>query len=151
MTSKVSGPRKNSRVGSARPTASEGSRRRAPGPELAFGGAVFASFAAWGASTVTLPPDLIMPVVATLFLGFAAVLAMFARRDRDPDSGQVTYADVAGALTLIGLCAAATIDPDQMVRLVESGAPENNSMIPKKGYRFSEKIMLRKKSERMTI
>ena len=40
--------------------------------------AVFASFAAWGASTVTLPPDLIMPVVATLFLGFAAVLAMFA-------------------------------------------------------------------------
>src|SRR3954452_12294325 len=103
MTSKVSGPRKNSRLGSARPTASEGSRRRTLGPELAFGGAVFASFAAWGASTVTLPPDLIMPVVATLFLGFAAVLAMFARRDRDLDSGQVTYADVAGALTLIGL------------------------------------------------
>ena len=37
----------------------------------------------------------------------------------DPDN--VTYADVAGALTLIGLCAAATIDPEQMVRLVESG------------------------------
>ena len=120
MTSKVSGPPKNSR-----PTANEGSRRRAPGPELAFGGAVFASFAAWGASTVTLPPDLIMPVVATLFLGFAAVLAMFGRRIRDPDSGQVTYADVAGALTLIGLCAAATIDPDQMVRLVEGRNSEN--------------------------
>ena len=123
MTSKVSGPRKNSRLRIARPTANAGSRRL--GPELAFGGAVFASFAAWGASTVTLPPDLIMPVVATLFLGFAAVLAMFARRDRDLDSGQVTYADVAGALTLIGLCAAATIDPDQMVRLVESGHREN--------------------------
>ena len=90
MTSKVSGPRKNSRLGSARPTANEGSRRRTLGPELAFGGAVFASFAAWGASTVTLPPDPIMPVVATLFLGFAAVLAMFGRRNRDPDSGQVT-------------------------------------------------------------
>jgi hypothetical protein len=38
---------------------------------------------------------------------------------------QVTYADVAGALTLIGLCAAATIDPDQMVRLVEGGRAEN--------------------------
>jgi hypothetical protein len=74
---------------------------------------------------VTLPPDLIMPVVATLFLGFAAVLAMFAGRDHEVGSGQVTYADVAGALTLIGLCAAATIDPDQMVRLVESGRREN--------------------------
>jgi hypothetical protein len=125
MTSKVSGPRKNSPLRTARPTANEGSRRRAPGPELAFGGAVFACFAAWGASTVTLPPDLIMPVVATLFLVFAAVLAMFSRRNRDPDSNQVTYADVAGALTLIGLCAAATIDPDQMVRLVESGQREN--------------------------
>jgi hypothetical protein len=125
MTSKVSGPRKNSRLRIARPTANDGSRRRALGPELAFGAAVFGSFAAWGASTMTLPPDLIMPVVATLFLGFAALLAMFARRDRDLDSGQVTYSDVAGALTLIGLCAAATIDPDQMVRLVESGHREN--------------------------
>ncbi len=125
MTSKVSGPRKNLPLRTARPTANEGSRRRTLGPELAFGGAVFASFAAGGASTVTLPPDLIMPVVATLFLGFAAVLAMFGARNRDPDSGQVTYADVAGALTLIGLCAAATIDPDQMVRLVESGRSEN--------------------------
>ena len=125
MTSKVSGPRKNLPLRTARPTANEGSRRRTLGPELAFGGAVFASFAAWGASTVTLPPDLIMPVVATLFLGFAAVLAMVGRRNRDPESNQVTYADVAGALTLIGLCAAATIDPDQMVRLVESGRSEN--------------------------
>jgi hypothetical protein len=125
MTSKVSGPRKNSPLRAARPTTTEGSRRQTLGPELAFGAAVFASFATWGASTVTLPPDLIMPVVATLFLGFAAVLAMFARRDREPGSGQVTYADVAGALTLIGLCAAATIDPDQMVRLVESGRREN--------------------------
>ena len=125
MTSKVSGPRKASRFSTARPAAHAGSRRRALGPELAFGGAVFASFAAWAASTVTLPPDLIMPVVATLFLGFAAVLAMFARRDREPGSGQVTYADVAGALTLIGLCAAATIDPDQMVRFVEGRNSEN--------------------------
>jgi hypothetical protein len=124
MTSKVSGPRKNSRLRIARPTANDGSHRRALGPELAFGAAVFASFAAWGASTMTLPPDLIMPVVATLFLGFAAVLAMFARRDRNLDSGQVTYADVAGALTLIGLCAAATIDPDQMVCSRAFGEPQ---------------------------
>ena len=125
MTSKVSEPRKNVRLRSARPTADGGSHRRALGPEVAFGGAVFACFAAWGASSVTLPPDLIMPVVATLFLAFAAVLALCARRERNPESGHVTYADVAGALTLIGLCAAATIDPDQMVRLVETPHSEN--------------------------
>jgi hypothetical protein len=125
MTSKVSESRKSSRLNTARAAGNEGGRRRALGPELAFGGAVFASFAAWGASTVTLPPDLIMPVVATLFLVFAAVLAMFGHRYRDPESGHVTYADVAGALTLIGLCAAATIDPDQMVRFVEGRNSEN--------------------------
>ena len=86
------------------------------GPELAFAGATLAGFAAWAASSVTLPPGLIMPAVATVFLAFAAALAMVAwRREVDPD--QVTYADVAGALTLIGVCAAATIDPDQLVRL----------------------------------
>ena len=122
MTSKVSGPRKRFGPGTARPAANPGSRRRAFGPD---GGAVFASFAAWAASTVTLPSDLIMPVVATLFLAFAGVLALFGRRDRDLDHGQVTYGDVAGALTLIGLCAAATIDPDQMVRFVEGRNSEN--------------------------
>ena len=35
----------------------------------------------------------------------------------NPDN--VTYRDVAGALTLIGLCAAATIDSDQMMRLAQ--------------------------------
>jgi hypothetical protein len=45
---------------------------------------------------VTLPPDLIMPVVATLFLGFAAVMAMFGRRNRGLDSGRVTYAPPKG-------------------------------------------------------
>ena len=71
-----------------------------------------------------LPPGLIMSAVATVFLAFAAALAMVAwRREVDPD--QVTYTDVAGALTLIGVCAAATIDPDQLVRLVEGGRTEH--------------------------
>ena len=34
-------------------------------------------------------------------------------------SPQITYWDVAGALTLFGICVASQIDPDQMVRLVE--------------------------------
>jgi hypothetical protein len=123
MTPKVSGPSKNSQVRTVRPRA-DGGRPRFSGPELAFAGATLAGFAAWVASSVTLPPGLIMPVVATVFLAFAAVLAMVAwRREMDPD--HVTYADVAGALTLIGVCAAATIDPDQLVRLVEGGRTEH--------------------------
>ena len=124
MTPKVSGRSKNSPVRTVHPGAGEARPRFRRGPELAFAGATLAGFAAWAASSVTLPPGLIMPAVATVFLAFAAALAMVAwRREVDPD--QVTYTDVAGALTLIGVCAAATIDPDQLVRLVEVGRTEH--------------------------
>ncbi len=61
-----------------------------------------------------------MPVVATLFLGFAAAFGALAWWRGWLDSGDVTYRDIAGALTLIGICAAATIDPEQMMRLMQS-------------------------------
>jgi hypothetical protein len=123
MTPKVSGRSKNSPVRTVRPGA-DGRPRFRRGPELAFAGATLAGFAVWAASSVILPPDLIMPAVATVFFALAAALAMVAwRREVDPD--QVTYLDVAGALTLIGVCAAATIDPDQLVRLVEGGRTEH--------------------------
>ena len=66
-----------------------------------------------------------MPVIATLLLAFSAAFSVVAWRYRDMDPEQVTYADVAGALTLIGLCAAATIDSDQMIRLLGNGEPKH--------------------------
>jgi hypothetical protein len=90
------------------------------GPQLAFATAVLAGVAFWIGLTVTLPADFVMPGVATLLLVFAAGLAAVAWHRRSQDPTRVTYSDVAGALVLIGLCAAATIDPDQMVRIVES-------------------------------
>ena len=99
MTSKVSGPRKNT----ARPTTNEGNRRRTLGPELAFGAAVFASFAAWGASTVTLPPDLIMPVVATLFLGFVRIPLQEGLGRQGP-FGLAGFVAVLGFLPRLSLC-----------------------------------------------
>ena len=95
------------------------------GPRLGFAGAILAGVAAWGASKAMLPPDAVMPFVSTLLLILAAAFAMIAWQQRAADPGDLTYTDVAGALTLIGLCAAATIDPDQMVRLVDSGRAEN--------------------------
>ena len=64
-------------------------------------------------------PDAVMPMVSTLLLLLAGAFGAdrVAPGPMDPDD--VTYRDVAGALTLIGLCAAATIDSDQMMRLVQ--------------------------------
>ena len=90
------------------------------GPQVGFAAATLAGFAAWSGLIVSVPNDMIMPVLATMFLVFAAGFAVIAWRNRDEDPTRVTYADVAGALTLIGLFAASTIDPDQLVRIVET-------------------------------
>jgi hypothetical protein len=90
------------------------------GPQVGFAAATLAGFAAWSGLIVSVPNDMIMPVLATMFLVFAAGFAVIAWRNRDEDPARVTYADVAGALTLIGLFAASTIDPDQLVRIVET-------------------------------
>ena len=95
-------------------------RPSAIGPGHGFAFSVTVCFAAWALSRATLPPDLVMPVVATLFLGFAAAFGALAWWRGWMDAGDITYRDVAGALTLIGVCAAATIDPEQMMRLVQS-------------------------------
>ncbi len=94
------------------------------GPQAGFLGATITGFAAWGGALVLLPADMVMPAVATLFLLMAAGLAVVAWSRRGMDPAQVTYADAAGALTLIGFFAAVTIDPDQLLRLVESRPQE---------------------------
>ena len=88
------------------------------GPQVGFAAATFAGFAAWSGLIVSVPNVWIMPVLATIFLAFAACFAAIAWCNRGEDPARVTYADVAGALTLIGLFAASTIDPDQLVRIV---------------------------------
>jgi len=59
-----------------------------------------------------------MPAIATLLFSCAAGFGVIAWRQRGADPKQVTYADVSGALVLIGVAAAATVDSDQLVRLV---------------------------------
>jgi hypothetical protein len=91
-------------------------------PRLGFAVAILACAVVWVASTRALPSDAVMPAVSTVLLGFAALFGVIAWRRGRTDSANVTHADVAGALTLVGLCAAATIEPDQMVRLVQAGS-----------------------------
>lgn len=95
------------------------------GPQVGFAAATLSAFAAWSGLIVTVPQDLLMPVIATLFLAFAAGFGVIAWRRRGEDPTRVTYADVAGALTLIGLFAASTLDPDQFVRAVTGPRADN--------------------------
>ena len=90
------------------------------GPQIGFAGAIFACVAAWGAAAGTLPAGLVMPLVASLLLLFATTFAAVAWRKGPTDAEDVTYWDVAGGLMLIGLFAAATVDPNQLVGAVMS-------------------------------
>jgi len=94
------------------------------GPQLGFAAATLSGFSAWSGLMVTTSRDLAMPVMATLFFLFAATFAITAWRRRGvEDPTRVTYADVAGAMTLIGLFAASTIDPEYLVRAVVGDRP----------------------------
>ena len=97
--------------------------RFAAGPELTFAATIFAAAGAWLGMAAVVQADLVVPLVATLLLVLAAGLALVAWHRGGEDRARVGYGDVAGALTLIGLCAAATIDPDQLVRVVAGDLP----------------------------
>ena len=96
------------------------------GPQLAFAAATVAGFAAWAACGAMLPAGFAAPIVTSVFLVMAALLGFVAWFCRYEDPGNVTYRDVAGALTLIGLCASVTIDPDQLLRLANGGAASSS-------------------------
>ena len=102
-----------------------GDRTEGYGPQFAFAAATLIGFAAWTGSVATLPHGFAPPIVASVFLALAAVFAVVAWRCRTDDPTNVTYTDVAGALTLIGLCVSATIEPDQLVRLVQGRGDEH--------------------------
>jgi hypothetical protein len=94
------------------------------GPQIAFLGSAVGIAALWILAGGWLQRDLVIPVVSTATLALAAAFALFAWWRRAEDPTQVTYGDVAGALVLVGLCAAATIEPDHLVRAVLHGPAE---------------------------
>jgi hypothetical protein len=90
-------------------------RRPLSGPPVAFFAAVAAMLAAAVAASA-LHWDYVFPLTASFAFATAAVIALFGwRKTKAPP--QVSYLDVAGALVLIGLAAAALIDPAQLLRI----------------------------------
>ena len=94
-------------------------RPGANGPAVVFATAMLTAFAALALAALTLPKDFALASVASLLFAFAAIVSLLAWRLCQPDKGTLTYWDVAGALTLIGICAATLMDSDQLLRLVE--------------------------------
>lgn len=91
---------------------------RSFGPRLAFFVAIAIAFAVLGSGAW--PANDLVAAASTVLFVLAAALAFVAWLRRNANEGGVTYWDAAGALTLIAICAAATIDPDQLARLMES-------------------------------
>ena len=102
-----------------------GDRTEGYGPQFAFAAATLVGFTVWTGCVATLPQGFAPPIVASVFLVLAALFAVVAWRCRKDDPTNVTYTDVAGVLTLIGLCVSATIEPDHLLRLVQGGGDEN--------------------------
>ncbi|MBX9842320.1 MAG: phage holin family protein [Xanthobacteraceae bacterium] len=102
-----------------------GDRTEGFGPQFAFAAATLTGFTVWAGCAATLPHGFGAPIVTTVFFVLGAIFAIVAWRCRKDDPTNITYTDVAGALTLIGLCLSATIEPDPLLRLVQGGGEEH--------------------------
>lgn len=94
------------------------SRHESIGPQIMFAGALLLAVAAWIVTERAFTSDLTLPLVATLLFVSAGVATFVAWGRGAMAQHRLTYWDVAGALTFIGICTAALIDPEQMLRLV---------------------------------
>jgi hypothetical protein len=92
------------------------------GPKLAF----LATVSAAGTVMLAgfLPSNLLMPAVSVMLFVLAMVFALVAWIRCSTDEYGLTYWDVAGAVAFIGVCTAALVEPDQLVRLVAGAYSE---------------------------
>jgi len=94
------------------------------GPQVMFAAALLLVAAAWIVAEWSFTSDHTLPLVATLLFVLAGMATLVAWGRGTAGHHRVTYWDVAGALTFIGIGAAALIDPEQMLRLV-AAAPSD--------------------------
>ena len=91
------------------------------GPPTLLAAAVLAVFGTVAMAPATLSNGSVGAVIAILLFLTASAAALVAwlggRRLRGRG---LTYWDVAGALTFIGICVAATVEPNEMVALIEA-------------------------------
>lgn len=89
----------------------------ATGPILALTGALTLTVSFAALSQPLLMQQALVPATVTFMFLLAAGLALVAWL-RPIARRHFTYLDAAGLLTFIGICVAATVEPEQMVQLV---------------------------------
>jgi len=87
------------------------------GPPVILAGAVAVACAIGVYVANVHAPNMLLPTIATLFFGLAALIAAIAWNRTTTQS--VNYRDVTGLLVLLGIGVAAAIEPDQMVQLLQ--------------------------------
>jgi hypothetical protein len=93
------------------------------GPQGALIAAVLVTAAVLFGLSGTIPAPLILPVVSTLLLFGALLIAFVAWRRPGADPRLPNYWDVSGALTLAGFGAALLSEPDAVLPLLEAHWP----------------------------
>lgn len=88
------------------------------GPSLAFLVAVAATVAVAVIAARALHWDYVLPLISTALFILAAIAAALGWRRRKGQQASLTYWDVAGAMTLIGIFAAALVEPEQLMRVL---------------------------------
>ncbi|WP_068016517.1 hypothetical protein [Rhodoplanes sp. Z2-YC6860] len=96
--------------------------RSATGPVIALTGALAGTLAVAATLQPSIAREALVPTAVCLLFLFAAAAAMIAWL-RPMSRRQFTYWDTAGALTFIGICVTATVEPEQMVQLVAGTNP----------------------------
>ncbi|HET7679507.1 MAG TPA: hypothetical protein VFK79_05165 [Xanthobacteraceae bacterium] len=93
-------------------------RQESLGPQTVFVAALMLAATAGIFGPRSFTPDMTLPIVATLLFASAAAASLLAWNHGATAQHHLTYWDVAGALTFIGIAIAALIDPEQMLRIV---------------------------------
>ena len=94
------------------------------GPRLALAATLLGMIAAFVLAQSSLPIDAVLPAMVLLLFLVAGIAAVMAWSDASRlPPGHLTYRDVSGVLTFVGILLAAAVEPDQLVRLVASTSP----------------------------
>ena len=91
------------------------------GPQTALVAAVLVAVAGFAILRPVMPDDSLIPFLATLCFLMACLALHFALREAaNARSTRLTYGDVSGLLTFVGICIATFIEPEGLVRLVSA-------------------------------
>ncbi len=93
--------------------------RDAVGPEIALAAACLMAIAVFKLLQPTLPDAAMLPLIVSIFFVMAAIAALWAWwRGAPSRTRQLSYWDVSGLLTFIGICLAAVIEPEALAQFV---------------------------------